>query len=270
MNFKQKKPRREQPVAFFVFSLIKPPYPNSNRPAAPTHPRFWMTNFAACRTKRSFVARAHAIHETQSRAGTNRVGNQSVLSGYRTNRIQATHHPSDGQKIGEWNCGASIASGHSSTTLNSRCTLNSRASTSYTPNSIVSCHQHHCCSALSRPVKAYESKGYVSDKTSIISNDFLVRKEKCGLCKEPIKFFREEYVCGHAYHGECIWRFEKLNPTYDNNNCPKNCHRRPMIKRTRSIESQSSQSSASTSSSRSSSRSSSSSSSSSGSASGSE
>lgn len=224
-----------------------------------------MTNFAACRTKRSFVARAHAIHETQSRVATNRVGNQSVLSGYRTNRILPTHHPaSDGQKIGEWNCGASIASGHSSTTLNSRCTLtsrttlNSRASTatSYAPTSIISCRQHpashHCCSAL-------RQADCQSDKTSVISSDYLVRKEKCGLCKEPIKFFREEYVCGHSYHGECIWRFEKLNPTYDSNNCPKNCHRRPMIKRTRSIESHSSsRSSSSTSSSRSSSSSSSS------------
>lgn len=204
-----------------------------------TYPRFWMTNFAACRTKRSFVTRANAIHETLSRATANRVGTQSVLSGYRTNRVLPTHHPaSDGQKIGEWNCGASIASGHSSSTLNSRCTLNSRASTatSYAPNSIISCRQHpahRCCCALNRA-------DYQSDRTSVISTDYLARPEKCGLCKEPIKFFREEYVCGHSYHGECIWRFEKLNPTYDSNNCPKKCHTRPMIKRTRSIESHSS------------------------------
>lgn len=215
-----------------------------------------MTNFAACRTKRSFVARAHAFHETQSRACTNRVGNQSVLSGYRSQRIQPTHHPANGQTIGEWNCGASIASGHSSSTLNSR----TSTATSYVPNSIVSCRrhpgtQHRCCCPSSRPTD------YHSDKTSVISSEFLAKPEKCGLCKEPIKFFREEYVCGHSYHGECIWRFEKLNATYDSNNCPKNCHRRPMIKRTRSIESHSSASSTTSTSSRSSSSSSSSSSS---------
>lgn len=198
-----------------------------------------MTNFAACRSKRSFIGRANALHQrdTQSRA-TNRVVGTAVLTDHNHKTVRILPTSNGQQKTSEWNCGASIYSGHSSSTLNS-----SRASstTTYHPNSILSNRSQCGCSS-----RASSCGHQTSDQTSVISSNYLVVKSlKCSLCKEKIQYFKEEYICGHSFHGECIWRFEKLNPLFDTNNCPKQCQSRPMIKRTRSIESHASSKSSS-------------------------
>lgn len=240
-----------------------------------------MTNFAACRSRRSF-AKQNAIRETQSRA-TTRAG-QSVIS-------ERLPFRSNGNQTGEWNCGTSVYSSNSSSTLSRTSSYQRQASSTLSTRSNHSKQysavggEHRCCKQIGhqtagdhltvahlnedvahlKQVKQLNDdgeqlnggghsnsrqNGNQTDQTSVLSLNYLVRSQKCALCKEPIKFFREEFICGHAYHGDCLWRFEKLNPTYDPDQCPKNCMRRiMMIKRTRSIESRSSSSSSSSSSS---------------------
>jgi len=230
-----------------------------------------MTNFAACRSRRS-VAKQAAIRETQSRA-TNRVG-QSVIS----ERLPFRATTSNGNQASEWNnnSGASIYSGHSSSTLSRASTYQRQVSSASSIRSHQTSSKHNtinencCCKTghqehlnseeanhgkqlngahLNR--QSYNNRtGNQTDQTSVISLNYLSKSQKCGLCKEQIKFFREEFICGHVYHGDCLWRYEKLNASYDPNQCPKNCLRRVMMaKRTRSIESRSSDSSSSSSSS---------------------
>jgi len=197
-----------------------------------------MTNFAACRSKRSF-AKTNAIRETHSRATT--CAGQSVISGRLPfqSQIANGHHLIQTDRV-------SVYSGHSSSTL-SRASTYQRQVSSASSNSSV---EHRCCNSratdqLSGKHLAHLHGGHQSDQTSVISLKSLIKTQKCGLCKEQINYFREEFICGHAFHGECLWRYEKLNPTYDQNLCPKNCLRRLMIKPTRSIQSSSSSSSSS-------------------------
>lgn len=222
-----------------------------------------MTNFAACRSKRSF-AKQNAIRETQSSRATDRVA-QSVISGRLPFQSNA-----NGNQTSEWYCRASIYSGNSSSTL-SRASIYPQSNLSIKSNCNEKYSLENCCcnrnignhhQSNQEKTKKIDSCEQLaiggghnkhsnqSDQTSVISLNRLNKADKCGLCKTQIKFFREEFICGHAFHGECLWRYEKLNPTYDKNQCPKNCLRRlMMVKRTRSIESRSSTSSCSSSSS---------------------
>jgi len=199
-----------------------------------------MTNFAACKPKRSsLIWRQNAIlaGETLSNSSraTTRTG-QSVLS----NRCTRFPLHSNGNQTSEWNCDTSIYSGHSSTALSNR-----PFSKSSHQNPSCCCSVNGVTTSQTNIIKIKENQ---LDQTSVVSSTFTTKIRKCGLCKEQIKYFKEEYLCGHVYHGECIWRYEKLNPAYLSNQCPKNCLRRLMVKRTRSIESRSSNSSSSSSS----------------------
>lgn len=200
-----------------------------------------MTNFAACRSKRSFKTQNLIYLETHSR-----IVGQSVLSNHSSTRLPL--HTNGNKQTSE--CGTSICSGYSSSTLNSR------ASSSATNRSIrqATGHQHrttangkecafeNCCCSIRGDHRRQ------SGQTSVISSSYL-SKEKCSLCKvEFAKSSREEYLCGHAYHFTCLWRYEKLNPQFNKLQCPKNCYLKKMI-RTKSIESNSSLRSSSSSSS---------------------
>lgn len=199
-----------------------------------------MTNFAACRSKRSLKTQNLIYLETHSR-----IVGQSVLSNHSSTRTPL--HTNGNKQTSE--CSASIYSGYSSSTLNSRASGQAvgqhQQTNKHRTTNGKECAFENCCCSIRGDRRQ-------SGQTSVISSSYL-SSEKCGLCKVAfVKSSREEYLCGHAYHSTCLWRYAKINPQFNKLSCPKNCYLKKMV-RAKSIESNSSMRSSSSSSSSSSS-----------------
>lgn len=163
-----------------------------------------MTNFAACKSKSRSFAKQSALRETQSRA-TNRGCAQSVISG----RLPFQSQTANGNQTGFFSSPASLYSGHSSSTLSRASTYQRQESTASTRSHQTSKYptENCCCNSRADQLTGKHLNAHrpalssQTDQTSVISLNFLVKTQKCGLCKEQIKYFREEFICGHAFHG---------------------------------------------------------------------
>jgi len=82
--------------------------------------------------------------------------------------------------------------------LSSVCNRNRRSNQQVKPG--VVCNQCRHCSKC-------------GSKASSLDAD---HQASCALCRQPIAYFQETLACGHAYHGDCLFRWLKKHVT-----CPK-------------------------------------------------
>jgi len=89
--------------------------------------------------------------------------------------------------------------------LSSVCNRNRRSNQQAKPG--VVCNQCRHCSKC-------------GSKASSLDAD---HQANCDLCRKPIAYFQETLACGHAYHGDCLFRWLKKHVTCPNvkNVCPR-------------------------------------------------